>query len=339
MKKQTQPRHGAADLMLFADSIQGHARRLKNLATWNDVIQQNAAARAAGEPPDTTTLLRVFQASRFNGIDNDVGFFIVCLMAESHAENIFETDRELNELRGKIRAIEKREGLGEFDEFDPDHPETPADWKALIAESDRRHQEVEKIRDDRLIRWLRRHGETDMADLYANDRAAFDRRREAGACKIYGPLPDINPDIGDGNANMPNNHGGQMKPAPQKSCAATKRNGEACQAAALPGSRFCFFHSPGHADARREAQSRGGLANKMATLPADAPDVKVEDGGDVVKLLSATINQVRRGEIDPRVANAVGYLSNIALAATDRRELESRIAELESLVKNRRPAE
>jgi len=130
-----------------------------------------------------------------------------------------------------------------------------------------------------------------------------------------------------------------MKPAPQKSCAATKRNGEACQAAALPGSRFCFFHSPGHADARREAQSRGGLANKMATLPADAPDVKVEDGGDVVKLLSATINQVRRGEIDPRVANAVGYLSNIALAATDRRELESQIAELESLVKNRRPAE
>jgi len=130
-----------------------------------------------------------------------------------------------------------------------------------------------------------------------------------------------------------------MKPAPQKSCAATKRNGEACQAAALPGSRFCFFHSPGHADARREAQSRGGLANKMATLPSDAPDVKVEDGADVVKLLSATINQVRRGEIDPRVANAVGYLSNIALAATDRRELESRIAELETLVKNRRPAE
>jgi len=84
-----------------------------------------------------------------------------------------------------------------------------------------------------------------------------------------------------------------------------------------------------------EAQSRGGLANKMATLPADAPDVKVEDGADVVKLLSETINQVRRGEIDPRVANAVGYLSNIVRAATGQREVESRIAELESLVKSR----
>ena len=74
----------------------------------------------------------------------------------------------------------------------------------------------------------------------------------------------------------------------------------------------------------------------MATLPADAPDVKVEDGADVVKLLGETINQVRRGEIDPRVGNSVGYLANIVLAATGQRELETRIAELETLMKNRR---
>ena len=126
-----------------------------------------------------------------------------------------------------------------------------------------------------------------------------------------------------------------MKRAAQKTCTATARNGTACRAAALPGSRFCFFHSPKHATARRDAQSRGGLANRMATLPPGAPDVKVEDGAGVVKLLGQTINQVRRGEIDPRVANAVGYLSNIVLAATAQRDLETRIAELESLVKNR----
>ena len=74
----------------------------------------------------------------------------------------------------------------------------------------------------------------------------------------------------------------------------------------------------------------------MATLPADAPDVKVEDGADVVKLIAETINQVRRGQIEPRVANTVAYLSNVLLAATGRREVESRIAELESLVKGRR---
>ena len=130
-----------------------------------------------------------------------------------------------------------------------------------------------------------------------------------------------------------------MKPTPKKSCAATKGDGTACGAAALPGSQFCFFHDPAKAAARRQAQSAGGQANRMATLPADAPDVTVEDGADVVKLLGATINQVRRGEIDPRVANAVGYLSNIVLSATGQRELESRLAELETLVKNRRHSE
>lgn len=126
-----------------------------------------------------------------------------------------------------------------------------------------------------------------------------------------------------------------MKQAAKTTCTATKRDGTTCHTDALPGSKFCFFHSPEHAAARRDAQSRGGRANRMATLPSDVPDVEVEDGDGVVKLLCQTINQVRRGEIDPRVANAVGYLSNIILAATGQRELESRIAELESLVKHR----
>jgi hypothetical protein len=127
-----------------------------------------------------------------------------------------------------------------------------------------------------------------------------------------------------------------MKAAAPKTCTAAKRDGTVCQAPARPGSRFCFFHDPATAAARRKAQSRGGRGHRMVTLPADTPDVKVEDGADVVKLIAETINQVRRGQIDPRVANTVAYLSNVLLAATGRREVESRIAELESLVKGRR---
>jgi hypothetical protein len=179
------------ELLLFAALILGHGRRLENLATWRDVLQRNSAAKAAGEHLDMTALLRHIQASRFAGTETDAGFFIVCQMAECHAETIFETDPELKELSDQIRAIKKREGLSEFDEFIPDHSETPADWKAANDQWNDRYQEVEKIRDDRFIGWLRRHGETEMAELFANDRAAFDRRREAGRCKIYGPMPDI----------------------------------------------------------------------------------------------------------------------------------------------------
>jgi len=191
-----------AALLPLADRIQGHARRLENLAVWRDVLQRNFNAQAAGEHRGMAALLRDIQASRFAGTETDVGFFIVCQMAESHAETIFDTDPELKELSDTLSAIEQREGLDEFDEFDPDHPETPADWKALSAELNRREEEVVRINDDRVIGWLLRHGEPDMADLYAKDRAAYDRRREAGCCIIYGPLPDANADFGEGNTEL-----------------------------------------------------------------------------------------------------------------------------------------
>lgn len=73
----------------------------------------------------------------------------------------------------------------------------------------------------------------------------------------------------------------------------------------------------------------------MKTLAADAPDVKVADCRDVVILISQTINQVRKGQVDPRVANAVGYLANILIKAVEQGELEGRLAEVEALVKAR----
>lgn len=76
----------------------------------------------------------------------------------------------------------------------------------------------------------------------------------------------------------------------------------------------------------------------MRTLSADVPDVKVEDCGDVVRLVGATINQVRKGELDPRVANAVGYLANVLLKAVEQSDVEKRIAELEAIVKAPRPS-
>ena len=201
MKTQNQSRPGAAELLLFADLIQGHARRLENLATWRDVLLRHYYGIEAGEAPHD--LIRFQQAWRESGEDkDDVAFFTISWQAERSADEIFETDTKLNELSARIRAIEKREGLSEFDEFDPDHPETPADWKALNGKSNRRFQAVEKIRDARFIRWLRRHGELDMADLFANDRAAYDRRREAGRCKLFGPMPDFITDTMQGDTGV-----------------------------------------------------------------------------------------------------------------------------------------
>jgi hypothetical protein len=52
----------------------------------------------------------------------------------------------------------------------------------------------------------------------------------------------------------------------------------------------------------------------------------------VTALLAETINQVRRGELDTRISNAVGYLASILLNAKERDEIEKRLERLESIL-------
>jgi hypothetical protein len=128
-----------------------------------------------------------------------------------------------------------------------------------------------------------------------------------------------------------------MKIFKSKNCSATKRDQSNCQAPALPGSQFCFFHDPAKAEKRRQAQAEGGRQNRMKTLEDSVPEVKVEDCGDAIALISATINQVRKGQIDPRVANSIGFLANILIKALERDKLEARIEQLEALLKVQTP--
>jgi hypothetical protein len=118
-------------------------------------------------------------------------------------------------------------------------------------------------------------------------------------------------------------------------CEGLKLDGTRCQAAALPDSDFCFFHDPSKEVERREAQAAGGRQNRMKTLDAGAPDIEIRNCKDVLALLSETINQVRKGLIDPRVANSVGYLANQVVRVLEQNDLEERIEKLEQLMEAR----
>jgi hypothetical protein len=121
-------------------------------------------------------------------------------------------------------------------------------------------------------------------------------------------------------------------------CKAKKPDSTPCQSAALPGSDFCFFHDPAKEDKRREAQSLGGRQNRTKILGIEAPNVKIESCHDIVPLLSETINQVRKGLIDPRAANAIGYLSNVIIKAVEQSDIEKRLEEIEAILKTNRTA-
>ena len=117
----------------------------------------------------------------------------------------------------------------------------------------------------------------------------------------------------------------------KQQCEGVKPDGSRCLAAALPDSDFCFFHDPSKAAERHEAHSAGGRQNRMKTLDPVVPDVIIKNCGDVIALLSETINHVRKGLIDPRVANSVGYLANQLVAVLGHQELD-RLERLEQMV-------
>jgi hypothetical protein len=116
-------------------------------------------------------------------------------------------------------------------------------------------------------------------------------------------------------------------------CEGLKQGGERCSARRVAGSNYCFFHDPDKEAERKAAQSAGGQKNKMAVLASSTPDAKLQNSTDTVKLLADTINQVLRGEIDPKIANAVGYLVGLYMKAQHNSEIERRLIALESALK------
>lgn len=118
------------------------------------------------------------------------------------------------------------------------------------------------------------------------------------------------------------------------SCRFRKKNGEICRANAQSENGLCIFHDPTRAREGRRARRNGGKRRSQtaAVLHPGAPDHPIENSKDVVRLLAETINQVRRGQLDPRVANAIGYLSNIVVATLQHGPLEDRLSRLEASV-------
>ena len=118
-------------------------------------------------------------------------------------------------------------------------------------------------------------------------------------------------------------------------CAAITADGTPCEARPVVNGDLCFFHNPASASARDAARRLGGQERnrRAAVLAADTPDRPLISVADVIALLGDTINQVRRGELDPRVANCVGYLAAPLLRALEQGHLEVRLATLEAVMR------
>lgn len=121
-------------------------------------------------------------------------------------------------------------------------------------------------------------------------------------------------------------------------CTHTNKNGKTCNSKAMRDSEFCYYHNPNVTDeAKRISRRKGGLTNKPKSIHLEPLPLKTSD--DVLVLLADTINKVRSGDMDIRIANTLGYLSMQLLKAMDNITIEKRISLLEDKLVNKEPQE
>lgn len=115
-------------------------------------------------------------------------------------------------------------------------------------------------------------------------------------------------------------------------CHFRKKSGSRCGANAQPSNGLCVFHDPARAADGHRARQAGGInrSRTAAVLPIDTPDHPLGNTLEVSAFLAESINQLRRGQLDPRVANATGYLASVLLRALEQGPLEDRLAKIEA---------
>jgi hypothetical protein len=124
---------------------------------------------------------------------------------------------------------------------------------------------------------------------------------------------------------------------PNGTCEGVKDDGSKCRAPARQDSRYCFFHDPAKENERKEAQQRGGRANRATVLRSDAPDVPLNSLKDVVGLYARVINLQLKGEVSPKEASSLGYNFCQLAKLLEASSTEARIAALERAQKGRLP--
>jgi hypothetical protein len=63
---------------------------------------------------------------------------------------------------------------------------------------------------------------------------------------------------------------------------------------------------------------------------SDAPDVIPRSSDELLELLGQLVGEVRRGELDPKRGNCVGYLVSIAVRVLQGAAMEERVRQLDA---------
>jgi len=116
----------------------------------------------------------------------------------------------------------------------------------------------------------------------------------------------------------------------RQSCKALTNAGKPCSAP-ISENGLCYFHA--HPERLRELGRSGGRMNRRFSREIEAfPERSLKSVRDVTELLAETINFLRAGRLDPRMANTVGYLATAMLKGLQQGDIEGRLLAIEAVL-------
>lgn len=115
-------------------------------------------------------------------------------------------------------------------------------------------------------------------------------------------------------------------------CKFIKTDGSNCSANAMSGSDYCYYHNPKISpEEKKESQAKGGRANVITVQEPMLP-ISISEPKHVVTLLTDTINDVRAGILDVKIANCIGVLSGQLIKAMDMADISQRVEKIEKVI-------
>jgi hypothetical protein len=122
----------------------------------------------------------------------------------------------------------------------------------------------------------------------------------------------------------------------EHACAATTKRGTACRSIVPAGRAYCLAHDPERRDEVAAARSNGARkANSLRAL--NGRRRRLDNHAGLAAFITNVVYDVIDGRADPDVARAALYGCSI-LRQLAEHGLEKRLAEVERLLAQRRPA-
>ena len=118
-------------------------------------------------------------------------------------------------------------------------------------------------------------------------------------------------------------------------CSHIKPDGEQCGAYAMTENDFCYLHNPDIPEEEKKQNQVKGGSNRAVMVKDPLPVMPLKNPVDAVNLLADTINRVREGELDIRVANCIGVLSGHLIKAFEVASINEKVDVIEQVIMKR----